>query len=329
MAVSSGTAALDTALHALALPRGSEVILPTFTMIACLTAVLRNDLKPVLVDADARTWCMDVDQVAARISPRTAAIMAVHIYGHPADMGALAALAGPHGPKLVEDAAEAHGARYRGRPVGGFGQASAFSFYSNKIVTTGEGGMVLCDDEAVAERCRRYRNMYFDPEHRYVHEHLGQTHRLTNVQAAIGCVQVDKLPETLRRKARVVELYDRLLADVPDVQLPPRTEGCDNVHWAYGLVLGDTHALEAPALRARLRAEGVDSRLFFRGMHEQPAARELGLFLDERFPVAERLARRGLYLPSGPTLTEAQVEQVARALARSLGLGRLSRRAAV
>jgi perosamine synthetase len=320
ISVSSGTAALETAVHALGLPRGSEVIMPTFSMISCLAAVLRNGLKPVFVDADPETWCMNVDQVAEAVTEDSSAIMVVHIYGQPVDMDPILAMASRHGLMVIEDAAEAHGARYRGRICGSFGDASVFSFYSNKIVTTGEGGMVVCDDDRIAQDCRDYRNLYFDRRYRFLHGRLGHNFRLTNVQAAIGCVQIERLGLALERKHRMARLYDEMLADLPDLQLPPRIEGFDNVHWVYGIVLGNTYGFDARELRDRLRQHGVDSRLFFLGMHEQPVARQAG-FADVRaFPVAERLARRGLYLPSGLALSEAQIETVASALRRCLGV---------
>jgi perosamine synthetase len=319
ISVSSGTAALETAIHALGLPRGSEMIMPAFTMISCLAAVLRNGLVPVFVDADPRTWCMDVKKLAAKITRRTRAVMAVHIYGHPVDMDPLLEIAARHGLKVVEDAAEAHGARYRGRVCGGFGDASVFSFYSNKIVATGEGGMVVCDDEGVAEDCRSYRNLYFDRHYRFVHGRLGQNFRLTNVQAAIGCAQIDRLPEALRRKTRMAGLYDELLSDQPDLHLPPRTEGCDNVHWVYGIVLNDEHPLDAEMLQQQLRERGVDSRRFFLGMHQQPVARDSGYVVGENFPVTERLSQRGLYLPSGLAITQQQIETVTDAVKACLG----------
>lgn len=319
ISVSSGTAALETAIHALRLPQGSEMIMPAFTMISCLAGVLRNGLAPVFVDADPRTWCMDVDQVAAKVTRRTSAVMAVHIYGHPVDMDPLLAVAAKHGLKVVEDAAEAHGAHYRGRVCGSFGDASAFSFYSNKLIATGEGGMVVCDDETVADDCRNYRNLYFDRQYRFLHGRLGHNFRLTNVQAAIGCAQMDRLPEALRRKARMARLYDQMLGDQPDLQLPAHTEGSDNVHWVYGVVLGDEHPLDAEQLQQKLRERGVDSRPFFLGMHEQPVARDSGFGVGEGYPVTQRLSRRGLYLPSGLAITEQQIEIVAETLKACLG----------
>jgi perosamine synthetase len=314
ISVSSGTAALETAIHALRLPRGSELIMPAFTMISCLAGVMRNGLVPVFVDADPRTWCMDVEQAAAKVTRRTSAVMAVHIYGHPVDMDPLLEVAEKHQLKVVEDAAEAHGAHYRGRVCGSFGDASAFSFYSNKIVATGEGGMVVCDDETVAEDCGNYRNLYFDRAYRFLHGRLGHNFRLTNVQAAIGCAQIDRLPEALRRKERMARLYGELLGGLPGLQLPPQSEDCDNVHWVYGVVLDDDHPLDAEGLQQALRERGVDSRRFFLGMHEQPVARDSGYGVGEGYPVTERLSRRGLYLPSGLALTEQQVEEVGAAM---------------
>jgi perosamine synthetase len=312
--VSSGTAALETVIHALDMPADGEVIMPTFTMISCLAAVLRNNLAPVFVDADPRTWCMDVTRIEQRISPRTEAIMVVHTYGHPVDMDPVLALAEKYGLKIIEDAAEAHGARCRGRVCGSFGDASIFSFYSSKIVATGEGGMVVCDDESVAESCRNYRNLYFDRKYRFLHGRLGQNFRMTNVQAAIGCAQADKLPRALRRKERMAALYDKLLGDVAELQLPPRSDWCDNVHWVYGIVLAESCPFDAQTMMDRLREKGVDSRLFFLGMHEQPITKELGIAAGESYPVAELLAKRGLYLPSGLSITEDEIRQVATTL---------------
>jgi perosamine synthetase len=318
ISVSSGTAALETAIHALDIPRGCEVIMPTFTMISCLAAVLRNDLVPVFVDADPGTWCMDVSRIESQVSSRTAAIMVVHIYGHPVDMDPVLAIAERYGLKVIEDAAEAHGARCRGRICGSFGDASVFSFYSNKIVATGEGGMILCDDDGIAESCRDYRNLYFDRRYRFLHGRLGQNFRMTNVQAAIGCAQIDRLPTALRRKERMAALYDELLGDICELQLPPRSEWCDNVHWVYGIVLEEDCPLDAEQMTDRLRQVGVDSRLFFLGMHEQPITRELGIPLEKHYPVAERLARRGLYIPSGLCITEEQIRTVAAAVRHCL-----------
>jgi len=318
IAVSNGTAALETAVHALDLPPGSELILPTFTLISCVAGALRGGLVPVFVDADPQTWCMDVAQIEAKITEKTRAIMVVHIYGHPVDMDPILELAEKHDLRIIEDAAEAHGARYRGRICGSFGDISAFSFYSSKIVTSGEGGMVVCNDDVLAENSRNYRNLYFNSRYRFLHDKLGHNFRLTNLQAAVGCAQVEKLDQSLERKARMGTLYNELLGGIPDLQLPVVPEDGTNVYWVYGVVLGNRYPFDAVEFKRRLRAAGVDSRPFFLGLHEQPAIRDRGFGAGEPFPVAERLARRGLYLPSGLTITEKQIRTVARAVGECL-----------
>ncbi|MCS6842874.1 MAG: DegT/DnrJ/EryC1/StrS family aminotransferase [Caldilineales bacterium] len=315
VAVTNGSAALEAAVVALGLGPGDEVILPTFTIISCAAAVVRAGATPVVVDCDPVTWNMDVEQVAARITPRTRAIMAVHIYGLPVDMDPLLALAERYGLRVIEDAAEMHGQTYRGRPCGSFGDLSVFSFYPNKHVTTGEGGMILTDDPALAERCRSLRNLCFQPGRRFVHEELGWNLRMSNLQAAVGVAQLERLDQFVARKRRMGRRYTELLADVPGLQLPlPATDYAENIYWVYGVVLQDEVPFDAEEAMARLRRLGVGTRPFFWPMHEQPVFRRMGLFAAERHPVAERLARRGFYLPSGLALTDQQIEQAAQAV---------------
>lgn len=309
IAVSNGTVALQLALAAARLEPGSEVILPTFTIVSCVTAVLYNGLVPVLVDADPETWCMDVSQVEAKITSRTRAIMPVHIYGHPVDMDPVTECAAARGLLVVEDAAEAHGAEYKGRRCGSLGDVSCFSFYANKVVTTGEGGMVLTDDDALAGTLRQMRNLCFGSTDRFRHEDLGFNFRLTNVQAAIGLGQVERIDELVARKREIASRYAAGLRGLP-LQLPVEREWATNVYWMYGVVLEDEAGMDAAEFARRLGALGVDTRPFFLGMHEQPALRKRGLFVGERFPVAERLARYGLYLPSGLALTDEQQDRV-------------------
>src|SRR5262249_7301078 len=316
IALASGTAALQIAVDALRLGPGDEVVMPSFTIISCPLAVVRAGATPVLVDSDPETWCLDLDQVAAAITPRTRAIMPVHIYGHPVDMDPLLELAQRHGLAVIEDAAEAHGCEYFSRRAAGWsrcgslGTLSAFSFYANKLVTTGEGGMVLTDSEALAERCRSLRNLCFAPR-RFQHEDCGYNYRLTNMQAAVGVAQVERIADMLERKRCVGARYDELLADVPGIRLPARRQWARINCWMYGIVLEDEVAMDAVEFAACLKAGGVDTRPFFLGMHKQPVFCARGLFEGMRLPVAERLHRRGICLPSGPTLTPAQVENVA------------------
>lgn len=315
IAVGNGTVALEVAVAALELQPGDEVILPTFTIISCAAAIVRCGCVPVLVDSDPLTWNMDVGRIEGKITSRTRAIMVVHIYGLPCDMDPILALAERHGLKVIEDAAEMHGQTYKGRPCGSFGNVSAFSFYPNKHVTTGEGGMVLTDDERLAERCRSLRNLCFQAKKRFVHEELGYNFRMTNLQAALGLAQVERLDEFVGRKRRIGKRYTELLKGIERVSLPlERTDFAENIYWVYGLVLGDTLPFDAEEVMRRLGERKIGTRPFFWPMHEQPVFHKMGLFRDERYPVAERLARRGFYIPSGMALTEAQMEAVAAAV---------------
>jgi perosamine synthetase len=312
VAVCNGTAALDAAIEALGIGPGDEVIMPAFTIISCITQIVRAGGVPVLIDNDPSTWNMDVTQVAAKITPRTKVIMVVHIYGLPVDMDPVIALAQQHGIAILEDAAEAHGQTYKGRPCGSFGAISTFSFYPNKHVTTGEGGMVLANDAKLAEDLRSLRNLCFQPARRFVHERLGWNLRMTNLQAAIGVAQLERLDEFAARKRRMGQRYSQLLAGVKGVQLPlAETPYAKNIYWVYGLVLDDDVGFDAEEAMRRLAAKGVGCRPFFFPMHQQPVLRRMGLFADDHHPVAERQYRRGFYIPSGMALTDAQMETVA------------------
>jgi perosamine synthetase len=315
IAVSNGSVALEAAVAALGLGPGAEVILPTFTIISCAAAIVRAGAKPVLVDLDPLTWNMDVSQVATKITSRTKALMVVHLYGLPADLDPLLALAEKHHLQIIEDAAEMHGQTYRGRPCGSFGEISTFSFYPNKHITTGEGGMLLTDDPLLAERCRSLRNLCFQPQKRFIHEELGWNFRMSNIQAALGLAQLERLEEFVVRKRRMGERYTELLAQLPGLQLPlANTDYAQNIYWVYGLVLRDAVPFEAEEAMRRLATCNIGTRPFFWPMHEQPVFRKMGLFEGERYPVAERLARRGFYIPSGLALTDAQMEQAAEAV---------------
>ena len=310
VAMANGSVALSAAIAILDLEPGDEVIMPTFTIISCANAVVENGCVPVLVDADKNTWSMDVGQVEEKITPRTCAIMPVHIYGHPVDMEPLWELAKMHNLVLVEDAAEAHGAEYKGKRCGGLGDLSCFSFYANKIITTGEGGMVLTQDYDMAERLRSERNMAFQRDRRFYHTELGHNYRLTNIQAAIGLAQLERIEEHVEKKRWMANAYTERLKDIPQLQLPVEMGWAKNVYWMYGIVLSDDVPFDAAEFAQRLRVEGVDTRPFFLGMHEQPIFLENGLFRDIQFPVADSLARKGLYLPSGLTLTSSQIDLV-------------------
>jgi perosamine synthetase len=328
IAVCNGTVALEAAVAALELQPGDEVMMPTFTIISCAAAIVRRGCNPLLVDSDPVTWNMDVEQLRIRLedeiekkgNERLKAIMVVHIYGLPVDMGPVVALAEKYGLKIIEDAAEMHGQTYRGRPCGSFGDVSTLSFYPNKHVTTGEGGMILTDDDHLAERCKSLRNLCFQSKKRFVHEELGYNFRMTNLQAALGLAQLERLEEFVNRKRRMGKRYTELFSEVKTIQLPlERTDYAENIYWVYGMVLRDEVPFDAEGAMRRLADHKIGTRPFFWPMHEQPVFRKMGLFAGEQYAVAERLARRGFYIPSGMALTDMQIEKVAEVLKEVMG----------
>ena len=315
IAVSNGSGALDIAIAALGIGRGDEVILPTFTIISCAAAIVRAGATPVVVDADPVTWNMDISQIETKITPRTKAIMVVHIYGLPVDMDEILRLAAKYGLLVIEDAAEMHGQTYRDRPCGSFGDLSTFSFYANKHITTGEGGMLVTDDPEIAERCRSLRNLCFEPQQRFVHQELGWNLRMSNLHAAVGVAQLERLDEFVARKRAMGRRYTELLADIPGIELPlAQTDYAENIYWVYGIVLKAEVPFDAKVVMQKLAAAQIGTRPFFWSMHEQPIFAKMGLFAGVSCPVAERLARRGFYLPSGIALTESQIDRVSSSL---------------
>ena len=315
IAVCNGTAAIDAAIEALGVGPGDEVIMPTFTIISCIAQIVRNGAKPVLVDSDPSTFNMDVKQIEAKITPRTKAIMIVHIVGLPVDVDPLLDIAKRHGLKVLEDAAEMHGQTYRGQPCGSFGDLSTFSFYSNKHITTGEGGMILTDDDELAETCRSLRNLCFQGNKRFVHERLGWNLRMTNMQAALGVAQLERLDEFIFRKREMGKRYTEMLSDCRGVQLPlPRTDYAENIYWVYAIVIEESCGVDATHVMKRLADMGVGTRPFFYPMHQQPVLRGMGFFDDVHLPVSERLYQKGFYIPSGMALTSNQIDQVAEAV---------------
>jgi perosamine synthetase len=319
IAVCNGTAALDIAVAALELTPGDEVIMPAFTIISCISEIVRAGIVPVLVETDPRTWNMDIGQVEAKITPRTKAILMVHIYGLPVDADPVLKLAKQRGLKVIEDAAEMIGQTYKGRACGSLGDISIFSFYPNKHITTGEGGMVLSDDDRLAERCRSLRNLCFKAERRFVHEEIGWNYRMTNLQAALGVAQLERLEEFVSRKRAMGNYYNKGFADLKGVQLPlAGTDYADNIYWVYGMVLDDDVPFDAIGAMKQLAALGVGTRPFFYPMNKQPVLQQRGLFQGQSFPVAERLGERGFYIPSGLAVTQAQMNDVIAAVRKIL-----------
>ncbi len=317
IAVSNGTAALEVAVQALGIGEGDEVIMPAFTIISCAMAVTKLCAVPVLVDSDIYTWNMKVDEIEAKITPRTKAIMIVHLYGLPVEVDSILALAKKYDLKVIEDAAEMHGQTYRGKPCGSFGDISTFSFYPNKHITTGEGGMVVTDDDGLAERCRMLRNLCFRKDVRYIHDEISDNYRFTNLQAAVGLAQLERLEEFAERKRAMGRYYTERLKDIEGLILPvAQTDYADNIYWVYGIVLDRQIKADNREIQKLLAEEGIGSRTFFWCMHEQPVYRKQGLFKGESYPDAEYLARKGFYIPSGLALTTEQMEQVCEGLHR-------------
>lgn len=315
VACANGTVALHLALTTLGLEPGDEVIIPTFTMIATANAVTYLGARPVLVDSEPVTWNMDVNQVEAKITRRTRAIIPVHTYGHPVDMDALNGIAQKHGLFVLEDAAEAHGAQYKGRPVGSLGDAACFSFYGNKIITTGEGGMVTTNREDVARLAWNLRDHAFSTERHFWHKFVGYNYRMTNLQAAIGLAQTEQLEKFVAARRANAAYYTQLLRRIPGIVTPPEASWATNVFWMYGILLEKEFGLTRDQLRQALARRGIETRTFFIPMHCQPIY--FDHYRGERYPVAEDLCRRGLYLPSASSLTREDIEAVVAAIQES------------
>ena len=311
IAVSSGTAALEVAAQAIGICEGDEVIMPTFTIISCAIAVTKLGAIPVLVDSNIYTWNMNVDEIEAKITATTKAIIMVHLYGLPAEVDKILELAKKYNLKIIEDAAEMHGQTYYGKPCGSFGDISIFSFYPNKHITTGEGGMVVTDNEELAERCRLIRNLCFRKDVRYIHDEISDNYRFTNLQAAVGLAQLERLDEFVIKKREMGKYYTKNLKNIDGLILPiERTEYADNIYWVYGLVLQKDIQVDNKTVQKLLAEEGVASRTFFWCMHEQPVFQKKRLFQGETYSNAEYLARKGFYIPSGLAISRDQMDKV-------------------
>jgi perosamine synthetase len=308
VACSSGTTALHLVLAALGIGPGDEVVVPAFTMIATINAVHYTGATATLVDAEPMTLNMDPDLLEAKITERTKAVIVVHTYGHPAAMLRVGEIAKRRALHLIEDAAEAHGAEIEGKRVGGFGLASAFSFYANKIITTGEGGMVTTNDAEFARIVRRLRDHAFHPDRHFWHEYAGFNYRMSNLQAAVGFAQVERMPEIIEARRRLARWYATRLRHCPGIILPVESPGVRSVFWMYGIRVREPFGCTGYELRCQLAARGVETRSFFIPLHAQPVY--FNQFRGQRFPVAEELCWSGLYLPTHENLSEADVDWI-------------------
>lgn len=311
IAVTNGTAAIDASIEALGIKKGDEIIVPTFTIISCILQIVKNGAKPVLVDCDPLTWNMNVEQIENKITKYTKAIMAVHIYGLPVNLSPILKICKKYKIKLIEDAAELIGQTYKNKPCGSFGNISTVSFYPNKHITTGEGGMILTNDRVLANKCSQFRNLCFQPKKRFVHKNLGWNLRMTNFQAAIGLAQLERLDKFIKKKREIGKLYNKLLSHQSSFQLPlDKTDYAKNIYWVYGIVIKKGGKVDARKVINLLSKYGIGCRPFFYPMHKQPILIKNGLFKNEKYPVSEKISKYGFYLPSGLALKNDQIKYI-------------------
>jgi perosamine synthetase len=311
----SGTTALHLALLTLGIGPGDEVIVPALTMIASISAICYVGAKPVLVDSEPETGNLNPDKIEEKITKRTRVIMPVHLYGHPADMDPIMRIAKKYKLDVLEDAAEVHGAEYQGKKAGSFGKINCFSFYANKIVTTGEGGMVVTDNKQLADKARSLKDLAHSKKRRFLHDELGYNFRMTNIQAALGLAQLEEIERFIKIKRGMAKLYGQLLKDVQGIRLPVEKKGVKNVYWMYAVLIDPKgYGLNRDKLMIELGKRGIGSRSYFIPAHKQPFLKKRGLFKDERYPVAEELSMKGMYLPSGLAITESQIRTVVKTI---------------
>jgi perosamine synthetase len=315
VACANGTVALHLALATLGIGPGDEVILPTFTMIATINSITYTGATPVLVDSEPATWNLDLNQVADKITPHTRAVMPVHTYGHPVDMDPLVEMAERHGMYIIEDAAEAHGAEYKGRKAGSLGHAGCFSFYANKIITTGEGGMITTNDLELAQLARTLRDHAFSEERHFWHKYIGFNYRMTNMQAAVGLAQTEQMESFVEARRANAARYTAALKRIPGIVTPPEMAWAKNVFWMYSILVEDDSGMTRDSLRTYLADHGIETRTFFIPMHLQPIYYRT--FEGERYPVAEMLCQRGFYLPSASSLTAREIDYVVEMVQRA------------
>jgi perosamine synthetase len=309
VATSNGTAALHLALIALEVKRGDEVIVPTLTFASVANVAIYVGAKPVFVDSHPDYWCIDPSKVEEKITKKTKVIIPVHLYGHPCDMSSIMRIAKSYDLHVIEDCAEAHGAEYKGRKVGTFGDIACFSFYGNKIITTGEGGMCLTDDEELAQKIRVFRDHGMDATKKYWHEVIGFNYRMTNLQAALGVAQLKKIDAFVEKKREVAKIYNSLLRKVEGICLHPEMSWAKNVYWLYSiLVNSENYGISRDSLIEKLAEKGVETRRFFYPIHLMPPYRKYAVNL--RFPIAERLSSDGINLPSSVKLTQAEIREI-------------------
>lgn len=313
VAVCNGTVSLHLALAALGIGKGDEVIIPTFTMIASAFAVCYTGATPVFADADKDTWNIDVTKIEEKITSKTKAIMPVHIFGQMCEMDKIVALAEKYNLFIVEDAAESHGATYNGKKAGSYSDLGSFSFFANKNITTGEGGMLVTNNEELYNRARYFKNVCFplDGNRNYMHQDIGFNYRMSNVIAAIGLAQTEKADEYKAMRIRNNQLYRKYLSDVPGIIFQKNLPQAENVCWMNSIVIDPAqYGHTKDELIAHLKKNGIDTRLLFNGMHRQPSLKNFGCDCSGNYPVSDWLTENGFYLPSASSLKEETIKMI-------------------
>jgi perosamine synthetase len=305
VATSNGTTALHLALVALGIGKGDRVLVPSLTFIAVANAVTYTGAEPIFVDSHPEYWCMDPSKIEEKIDDQTKAVIVVHLYGHPCDMDEIMRIAEDHGLHVIEDCAEAHGAECKGKKVGSFGIISCFSFYGNKIITTGEGGMCLTNNEELAEKMRILRDHGMSPQKKYWHEVIGFNYRMTNLQAAIGVAQLNKLDKFVEKKRKLAKIYNHFLNNVKGLTLPPEMPWAKNVYWMYSILVKNEFGINRDHLIEKLANSGIESRPFFHPIHTMPPYKR-----NEKNLIAEKISKEGINLPSSVKLSSDDLEKI-------------------
>ena len=309
IALSNGTVALETALYAIGIEKGDEVILPNFTIVSCLNSIIKLGAIPIFVDVDKNHWNIDHNLIEKKITKRTKAIIVCHIFGHPAEIKKIIQIRNKYNIKVIEDCAESHGAEYKGKKIGNFGDISTFSFYSNKLITTGEGGMVLTSNKKFADRARGYKNLFFGKTDRFKHKDLGSNYRLTNIQAAIGYSQTKRINSIVEKKRKIGFWYLHYLKDINKLELQKEMSWAKTVFWMYAVVLKSS-AIDAKKIIKAMANRNIQCRPLFYNLNKQPFLSKFNIKDNRKYPVTDKLAKYGFYLPSSLKLTKKDVAYI-------------------
>jgi len=321
IAVSSGTAALEVALKSLNLKKNSEVIIPSFSIISTALCVIKCGLKPILVDCNLFTWNVDAAEVIKKITKKTSAIILTHIYGLPVDLSTVLKVAKKKNIKIIEDAAEVIGLKYKNKMCGSFGDISTFSFYANKHITTGEGGMIVTNSKTLYLKCKSLRNLSFSSSYydRYNHDDIGWNYRMTNLQAALGCGQLISINKIIKRKREIGNLYYKNLKNNNKVILQQNTNNySNNIYWVFGILLKKETKIKRNLLMKKLLKYKIDTRPFFLSMNKQKIFNKMKLFKKESMPISEYLSKNGFYVPSGLGISNKEIKYVCEILNKVL-----------